>query len=313
VPERVTVVSIVGTPRSGSTVLGRIVGELDGAVAVGELRAIWWSAARNPDRLCGCGERFLSCPFWTDVLDHLGVAPTPDVIAGLAATQSAAVRQRHPWRSTREVLAWEPGTVPAEAQPFVDLLERTYAAIAAVAGARVVVDSSKKSDFVALVSGLGAVDSVVVQTLRDPRGTLFSRYRRSTDDPSASRPLDALRSGASWALESVAAASVRRRRAGSQLVRYEDFAEDPEPVVRTIAGAAGLADASLPFAADDTAVVGTAHTVLGSPTRFETGRIAIRLDDAWQRDLHRVDRALVGALTAPVRSYVAGEARSRRG
>lgn len=310
-PERTTVVSIVGTPRSGSTVLSRILGEADGAVVVGELRAMWWGAARNPDRLCGCGERFLACPFWVAVMERLGVAPDREHVARMAAMQTDAVRQRHPWRSTRQVLAWSPTTIPARARPFVDLLGRTYDAIAEVAGAQVVVDSSKKSDFVALVSGLDHIDSLVVQTVRDPRGTLFSAYRRSSAEPTASQPSTALRRSAAWAAESVAGAVVRRRRAGSLLVRYEDFAAEPETTVRTIAVAAGLGDAAAPFAPDGSVVVGRSHTVLGSPTRFETGPVAIRVDDAWRQQLHPFDRAVATTLTAPVMPYVTGRGSSR--
>jgi hypothetical protein len=308
----VTVISVVGTPRSGSTILSKVLGELDGSVAVGELRALWWSLDRDRTRLCGCGERFLACPFWSDVLAAMGVDPTPGEVRRLAEVQAAAVRRRSPWRATGSVLRWDAGSMPPAARPFAELLAQTYRSIAAVSGSPVVVDSSKKSDFVALASALPGIDGLVVQTLRDVSAVVYSHYRRAGVEPGTSRPATAAARSASWLAESVSAARVRRQRLGSQLVRYEDFAAGPEAIVRDLAVAAGLGDSPLPFDDAGNAVVGTAHTVLGNQMRFRTGDLPIRPDDAWRSGLHPLDRAIATAVAAPAAVLVRrGSGRSR--
>ena len=60
-----TVLLIGGTGRSGSTLLDRLLGELPGFAAVGEVRYTW-SEALADNRYCGCGARFLDCPFWSE-------------------------------------------------------------------------------------------------------------------------------------------------------------------------------------------------------------------------------------------------------
>ena len=72
-------VYIAGSGRSGSTILDNILGQIGGWASAGELRFLWERGVLG-DRLCGCGERFSVCPFWTQVLRSVsasGVAPDP--------------------------------------------------------------------------------------------------------------------------------------------------------------------------------------------------------------------------------------------
>src|SRR5947209_4769350 len=62
----VRVTYIAGAGRSGSTLLAMMLGTLPGWVSVGELRHLWARGVEE-NQLCGCGEPFLSCPFWNAV------------------------------------------------------------------------------------------------------------------------------------------------------------------------------------------------------------------------------------------------------
>jgi len=53
------IILIAGHSRSGSTLLDRLLGEMDGFVTVGELRCLWIRGLRE-DQLCGCGTAFRS-------------------------------------------------------------------------------------------------------------------------------------------------------------------------------------------------------------------------------------------------------------
>jgi len=46
-----------------------VLGEVDGFFHVGEMQFVWqYGVARN--HLCGCGQSFRDCPFWTEVFEH---------------------------------------------------------------------------------------------------------------------------------------------------------------------------------------------------------------------------------------------------
>ena len=56
------------------------------------------------------------------------------------------------------------------------------------------------------------------------------------------------------------------------------------------------------FVGDRTVLLQASHTVAGNPDRLRRGEVVLRLDDEWRERMSRRDRAMVGAMTAPVRS-----------
>ncbi len=62
----VDVLYIGGCQRSGSTLLDRMLGQTHGHVSAGEVTHLW-ARGLSANDLCGCGERFADCPFWTEV------------------------------------------------------------------------------------------------------------------------------------------------------------------------------------------------------------------------------------------------------
>ena len=61
-PSPVRVVYVLGWYRSGTTLLGNLLGQLPGFVSVGELQALW-HALSHPESLCGCGLTLGYAPF----------------------------------------------------------------------------------------------------------------------------------------------------------------------------------------------------------------------------------------------------------
>lgn len=62
----VKVLYIAGAPRSETTILGNVLGQLPTCADAGELRLLWKHGLEQ-NRACGCGEAFLDCPFWAAV------------------------------------------------------------------------------------------------------------------------------------------------------------------------------------------------------------------------------------------------------
>ena len=63
----IKVVYIAGHNRSGSTLLDRMLGQIEGFIAVGELRQLWWRGLEE-NQACGCGAPFHDCRFWAEVI-----------------------------------------------------------------------------------------------------------------------------------------------------------------------------------------------------------------------------------------------------
>lgn len=177
--DRVRVLYLAGSGRSGSTLITTILGQFDGAFAAGELRYLWRRGLveRRP---CGCGRPLADCPWWARVLAEL---PDPDG-AGVATRLAARLRMRglpgllhRRWRG-RPAIAHHPDDVR---------LAALYAALARQAirttdRSPVIVDSSKLPPYGALLDGLPGIELRVLHVVRDPRATGWSwRRRRSLD------------------------------------------------------------------------------------------------------------------------------------
>src|SRR2546430_17108956 len=78
------VLYIGGLGRSGTTLLERLLGELPGACALGEVVHLWDRDVRDDER-CACGRPFSGCDFWRAVGERaFGGWDRVDVGPGLA-------------------------------------------------------------------------------------------------------------------------------------------------------------------------------------------------------------------------------------
>lgn len=290
------VLFILGFARCGSTVLGNILGEVDGFFSAGEIRFLWERAQQG--RRCGCGRPLTRCDVWGEVLGARGAPPPEDVIRW----QRAAVRLRH----TRRILHGSRGeaTALSPLSRFVDEMERVYRELERITNARVIVDTSKRASNAAAVRLVPGLAVSFLHLVRDPRAVVFSQLRPKAnpgaDEPSELRGPPMLRSSLYWTASNAAADGVRARTShGSMLLRYEDFVERPRKTVERIVRSIGE-EAALPFEDERVVRLGVHHTVTGNPDRFRTGPVEIRFDDRWLREMPTRTRAAVTALTIPL-------------
>jgi hypothetical protein len=293
----VKVLYVAGSGRSGSTILDRTLGQLDGFFSAGELCNLW-SRGLLSRRRCGCGTPVPDCPVWEAVLDEAFGGPD-----GVDAERlAAATRRRLHVRSVPGLLLGRDGEA---ADGYQAALVRLYRAVQQQTGCRVIVDSSKSPVYARLVAAIPGVDVAVVHLIRDPRATAWSflRTKRLPDfgDDRLMQRQHPLVSARRWSLwQAVTELLWRSRRGGYLRLRYEDFMRDPPSAVRRIAGLAGETPAALPFTGPATVRLTATHSVSGNPNRFGTGQVELRADDEWRRTMRVGDRVMVTALTWPL-------------
>jgi hypothetical protein len=308
------VLYIAGCGRSGSTILDNILGQVDGFASVGEIRYLWQRGIID-DRLCGCGEPFSSCPFWTDVMERAGTEVGTVEAGRVVGLLARGTRARHvPWllRARKR-----PDRIRERLSELPDVLARVYDAVAATSGARVIVDSSKLPTYGELLRHVPGIDPFVVHLVRDPRATAFSWSRAKplpARDGGVMQRQTPLKSASLWMTWNASAEGFWGDGPRSFRVRYEDFIGDPRAVVERIVRLVGEEPADLPFTSPTEVTLATTHGVAGNPSRFTTGTVTLRLDDAWREAMPPGDRRLVTAITAPLAyryRYLATGARPR--
>jgi hypothetical protein len=296
------VVFLAGLGRSGTTLLERALAELPGVEALGEVNHLWQRSVVE-DEPCGCGEAFSRCPYWTAVGDEaFGGWGNVDV-AAVAQAQRRAMR-------LRRIAGLERGddALASAASLVADHHRRVYDAAGAVAGARVVVDSSKHPALAYVLRRDPGIDLRVVHVVRDSRGVAYSwtkRVERPESRGSGSgRWMTRYSPAASallWLAHNSSTAMLRRLGTPVMLVRYESFVQEPRRTLAAVAqfAALELEPAAFDFIAADAIRLHPAHTASGNPLRFASGRLEIRPDEAWRTQLPLGQRLLVSALTYP--------------
>jgi len=290
------VLYIVGIQRGGTTIAGRLIGQLPGFAFFGELRKLWQVGLAEA-RTCGCGLSYGECDVWSAVVLRMLAAAD---IATMQEWQQAAVPDRHSslhaWRLAR---GRGDGHGPA-ARSYASLLSTTYAGLAAATGARVIIDTSKLPADAVLVSQMDEVDLYIVQVVRDPRGTVYSMMSRSGPGPGF-HPAQAVGGSTGWLVRHLTGIAVRHRVGPehSMMVTYEELVADTDAVLARIAGLVGEPRSSHSIVRDGTVDLGVAHTPIGGG-RFGTRTVELAPDDRWMAGLGTRDRLVVSTLTQPL-------------
>lgn len=288
-----------GFGRSGSTLLGCILDEADDVVYVGETLYIWTRGLVH-DQLCACQERFQSCPFWIEVFEEAFGGFDADLGEEMNALFQQVDRilylPRHP-------LARATSTFKRRIRRYVDVLTTFYRAVATVADADAVVDTSKIPSTPYLLRRYGDLPVTTVHLVRDPRAVANSwqreKVRPEIPDERVTMPTASAGDAArDWVTNNLFMEPHRLADDPHLRMRYEDLATDPTPAVLRVLEAADL-DAEPPLEGDTVAFTGN-HSGAGNPLRFKTGDIQVRLDDDWRENLPRRDAWLVSAITAPL-------------
>lgn len=282
--DSVGVLYIAGLAHSGSTILARVLGEIEGLFAAGEVYALS-ERITNGDR-CGCGVALADCPFWKSVLRS--AFPDGDALPRL--------RTERRWIHGRTLMSLTLGRDRKRLRAYGSDLARLYRAIAAEAGCRVIVDSSKSPTFAYIVDHAPGVELRGVHLVRDPRATSYSwsvdpHYHRTRGPVFGAR-------WTLWNLELEALAARRRRR--FVRLRLEDFIRDPVHETRRVLSLVGADGADLPFVDGHAARLPSHHMVEGHATRFDTGVIAIHPSTAWQRRLSTRRELTTSLLASPL-------------
>jgi hypothetical protein len=188
---------------------------------------------------------------------------------------------------------------------YVDVLGALYCSIAEVTETRVVIDSSKFPMPAALLRWVPGIEPYFVHLIRDPRGVVLSRQRKVARQVGDLKVLSRRHLGQDslgWLALNAKAEIVTRisGRGRTVRIRYEDFVREPRLAIQKLAMLIGEEAIATPFAgARDVELRGN-HTMGGNLNRFVAGRVGIREDDRWQRELRQEDRRMIEFATAPL-------------
>ncbi len=224
-------VYVMGAGHSGSTILGVTLGNCEGFFYAGELEE-WLMSSERPR--WGAADRQ---DFWSAVRER--VQGAEDLFGGDAnrcIERSSASLRVDLWPARRRMRPL-----------YRSVAEQLVSAVAEVANARFVVDTSHFPLRARELSGLAGVELYLIYLVRDPREVVASNTRELSPHEVAERRWRKLTMNTNlWLTQLQSIRTFLGHPADRRIfVRHEDFLEDPAGVTRQILQMLG-SDAPLP-------------------------------------------------------------------
>jgi hypothetical protein len=305
---RVPVLCIGAIGQSGSTLLSRMLGQVPGFIAVGETGRIW-DKGLVENMECGCGEPFLSCPFWTTVgQEAFGGWDQVDAARATRLRDGLTLRGRAPHPFALPLVVWPrlSSSFGRNLVRYEALMQRLYLGIHRASGGKTIVDSMKQPAHVYMLSRMPSIDLRVVHLVRDPRGVAYSKTKwvhrqgARADEFRVRRP--PAKATEKWIWMNLAFEALPRLHVPTARVRYESAVVDPTQTLVRAFRALGIETSAgdLAFIHDDGVDLPVDHFSAGSRMRMQAGRVPLVLDEAWRTELPERQRKVVTAMSWPL-------------
>ncbi len=296
----VKILYIVGFPRSGSTLLDRLLATDGSLLSAGEVRRIW-ERGFIANELCGCGQPFASCPFWSRVADEAFGGPGGVDAEAMAESIASLDGRRARWIEVAGRILPRSGSAR---NPLDEVLLALYRAILDVSGAPAIVDSSKDSTYGLLLSTIEGIEVEIIHLVRDSRAVAYSwqRRRRRPEIVDREEYMPVIRpagAAAGWSARNVSAEALRRFSRRYVRLRYEDLVADPGAALPRVLGELTHAHRGAGLGAPGRNL-GLHHTVSGNPMRLAKGPLKVTADVEWMSAMSARDSNAVTALSSPL-------------
>ncbi len=300
--KKIKVLNITGWGRSGSTILGNVLGSCEGFFFGGEIRNIWKQSLLN-NRLCGCGVPLKECSFWQQVFDKafggIDKVNADEIIKKLELSYYSRFAPVKLLPCGERYFKSKALSVPEMEKLFIEIHEAS--------NSRVIVDTTKSPIYGYLLSLMGNLDVYVIHLIRDPRGIAYSRKKKmlqpDKDQKVYIERFSSFDSSLKWDVRNIFSELLWKKNRNKYLmIRYEDFIAKPKETISSILNFISESDASMPFASDNEVELSINHSVWGNPSRFNMGKIELKLDNEWKTKLTGFDRFVSTTCTLPLLS-----------
>ncbi len=242
--QKIKVVYVLGSSRSGSTALDSVLGASPGALSTGELGHLHWALQEgnlpgyvgSSIAFCSCGQLVEQCPLWSTVVAQWGPGRE------LEAFGRATDRYETPGRSLPLLILGRLFGTRAFRRHLA-LLGRSVELVAGASGVTTLIDSTKGAGRGWLYSLLppSEFDVRFVHLVRDGRSVVSSMMQHYEPHKSDSGPSPwprlaaAAFSTAHWVYMNLASSSLGLfHRSRYRRIQFEDLLNDPDGTLREL-------------------------------------------------------------------------------
>ena len=297
--DKIKILYIVGWSRSGSTILGNILGEIGNNFTVGELSSL--SSSKLKEMYCGCGEKFIDCSQWKEILTK-----------AFSTSDLASVQKK--LNNLQGNLLFSIGFILfgrlVLSKTYLESLSHLYSALSQKADGDFVIDESKRPGYMYIINHIPNVDLYPLYLVRDPRAVAYSWQRKKIRKESGQymEVHGIWYSTSHWIANTISSHLLLSRVSSHYFLKYEDFIENPSFHIAKICKWAkfnGKLDArycvsTKPFLDEKTVnIEKTHHLIISNPVGTQRGKLELQIDNEWESKLPYYQQLLVTLLTWP--------------
>ncbi|HET7689314.1 MAG TPA: glycosyltransferase [Nocardioidaceae bacterium] len=294
VPGSTTVLYLAADEHSGTDVVERLLGSIDGVVVLGEVAHLWHRALAS-NEACGCGRPFQECEFWRAIGERAFGGWNQLDLRHVLRLKAEVDRQR---RLTRTVRRWPAAEQRRRIVEYSEYYRRIYDAAAELTGADLVVDSSRLAPTAAALSHNRHIDLRLLHLVRDSRAVVHSRASSEAAAHEPSRTTS--QTARQWVRHDLTMRGLAYRGVQAVPARFEDVLTQPAAALARVWRELGLPGEPRVPVSDGKLELRPVHAVAGYPLRFESGHLHLESYDMWRAQLPAGQRRLSTALTYPV-------------
>jgi len=297
---KLVILHIASPGRSGSTLLERVLNEVPGVFAAGEVGMV---DDFDENRRCCCGEKVMACACWGCI------AKEPDFARKINKDFfNTHKKYRRIIYFIKIFLLTKIHKVPKDFQIYLGDLRTWYSTVVKHQGCQVITDSTTLPFYGYYLSQIPSVDIYIVHLVRDPRGVIHSWNQVKLTPRSRtpwSKKIGIWQGTLSWLKRDWIAGFLFSKRPGKYLrIHYEDFIEDPIGNLEAIGKMLGLElKGNLNFI-DGKKVKFREHHMIGANIdAFKRGEeeVMLKMDERWRQGMAKKHLWLVNLLTWPMR------------
>lgn len=292
--EKIKLVLLIGSGRSGSTLIDLIVNMHPKVVGLGELSN--WNT-KVFEEYCACGDIVKSCPFWSKVISKVGWSENDFKDFREYKYQFDTPKKGYVFKINEH-------TQSPNFDKFLSKSNEIFSAISEVSDDSILFDSSKSPQRAFNLSKSDLLDVKIIHLMRDPRGVMWSFKKSFKKDLKAGLQRDMkgtslLKSLYSWiAINSRAFSTVKSANVPTLSVNYEAFCANPDHEINRI----------LEFVLGEKPKTGIdlsesmateSHVIAGNRLRMKKD-IVIKPDFDWKNNLNFFQKAFIYSLTFPL-------------
>ena len=294
----VKVLYILGVPRSGSTILDRILGSHSRLTSVGELINLPVNGWAN-NEYCSCGSRANACAFWSEIktawLNESSLNNIDDYMVLESKLDSLWLRFK-----SFEI----PDDFMDDFNKYSKMTLSLYRVIQQISKKPVIVDSSKNPLRAYLLSQIQGIDLRVIHLVRDARGVAWSKKKSFKKDEKAGVQVDfksspIWRTAINWCRINMRCNWVRKQlnNKSSIIVCYEDFVKQPDKYLSNISQLIDEDLSSLIIALSNDEISAGGHIIAGNRLRMSSS-VKLRIDSEWRTKLSFFEKSFVWLITS---------------